>query len=105
MPVKRWRVMGYDTFARESYCVGEYASEAEARAELERQRRLLAATRGNPNSSDISRHLSSGKPCLPCFRLFGLSDRVFRVGFARLRATLVPCCCLCRKTSVFRYPM
>ncbi len=44
MPVNRWRVMGYDTFARESYCVGEYASEAEARAELERQRRLLAAT-------------------------------------------------------------
>lgn len=44
VPVKRWRVMGYDTFARESYCVGEYASEAEARAELERQRRLLAAT-------------------------------------------------------------
>ncbi|MCB1919583.1 MAG: hypothetical protein KDJ28_06355 [Candidatus Competibacteraceae bacterium] len=40
----RWRVMGYDTFAREIYCVGEYASETEARAELERQRRLLAAT-------------------------------------------------------------
>ncbi|GEM_PF-2605598 len=30
--------MGYDTFARETYCVGDYASEAEARAELERQR-------------------------------------------------------------------
>ena len=42
--MNRWRVMGYDTFARESYCVGEYASEAEARAELERQRRWLAAT-------------------------------------------------------------
>ena len=24
--VKRWRAMGYDTFARESYCVGEYAT-------------------------------------------------------------------------------
>ncbi|HRX70983.1 MAG: hypothetical protein KDJ22_02410 [Candidatus Competibacteraceae bacterium] len=35
---------GYDTFARETYCAGEYASEAEAKAELERQRRLLAAT-------------------------------------------------------------
>lgn len=44
MPMNRWRVMGYDTFARESYLVGEYASEAEARAELERQRRLLAAS-------------------------------------------------------------
>lgn len=44
MPMNRWRVMGYDTFARETYLVGEYASEAEARAELERQRRLLAAT-------------------------------------------------------------
>ena len=44
IPVKRWRVMGYDTFARESYCMGEYASEAEARAELERQQRSLAAT-------------------------------------------------------------
>jgi len=35
--------MGYDTFARETYCVGDYASEAEARAGLERQRRLRAA--------------------------------------------------------------
>ncbi len=42
--MNRWRVMGYDTFARETYCVGEYASEAEAKAELGRQRQLLAAT-------------------------------------------------------------
>ena len=33
--MNRWRVMGYDTFARESYCVGEYTSETEALAELE----------------------------------------------------------------------
>ena len=35
---------GYDAFAREPYCVGECASEAEARVALERQRRWLAAT-------------------------------------------------------------
>lgn len=40
----RWRVMGYDTFARETYCIGDYATEAEARDQLERQRLLLAAT-------------------------------------------------------------
>ncbi len=33
-----WRVMGYDTFARESYLIGEFSSEAEAQAEQERQR-------------------------------------------------------------------
>lgn len=42
--MNRWHVMSYDTFARETYCIGEYATETEARMELERQRRLLAAT-------------------------------------------------------------
>jgi len=51
--VKRWRVMGYDTFARETYCVGEYASEAEARAERERQRRWLAATQDEALRDDL----------------------------------------------------
>ena len=53
MPMNRWRVIGYDTFARESYCVGEYASEAEAQAELERQRRLLAATQDEALRDDV----------------------------------------------------
>jgi hypothetical protein len=36
--------MGYDTFAREPYCIGEYGSEAETRAEMEKRRRMHEAT-------------------------------------------------------------
>ena len=51
--MNRWRVMGYDTFASESYYVGEYTSETEALAELERQRRLLAATQDEALRDDV----------------------------------------------------
>ena len=51
--MNRWQVMGFDTFARELYCVGDYASEAEAQAEVERQERLIVATQGEGLRNEI----------------------------------------------------
>ncbi|HSU14102.1 MAG TPA: hypothetical protein VLK66_08395 [Longimicrobium sp.] len=37
-----WRVMGYDTFAREEYVVGEYATRALAQAAVDAAERRQA---------------------------------------------------------------
>lgn len=39
--MSRWRIIGHDPFARETYCSGEFDSEARARRAMNRLRRWL----------------------------------------------------------------
>ena len=48
-----WKVYGRDTFAREDYLVGEFPSEADAQAALEKIAERLARTQDEPLRDEV----------------------------------------------------
>jgi len=49
----RWRVMGHDTFSREDYVAGEFATEAEAKQKVAELEARHAATQDEPLRDEV----------------------------------------------------